>query len=206
MNCIKCNKELENGAEFCAFCGAIQALKEEKPVIDEKPIAVEPPKKTENVQENSEGAILPFQNEEIIIEEVPEKDTQKVGKNHKKDAQKAEKKLQKEKEKEYIEQVKEKNKQCAIKSKDKVNFFLFIMSFCCPPYFGVLITVLESAKSPKASQVYGICTILSFIFMKIKNYVLTVLAAICIIIGVLLVLLQGAYLVLGELGYNIALF
>ena len=98
--------------------------------------------------------------------------------------------------------VKEK-KEKAPKSKDRVNFFLLLLTLMCPPYFGVLITICSSAKAPRATQVYGVFTILSFVFAKIKNYILTVIATFCVIMAVLAALVSGAYLVMTELGYDI---
>ena len=80
---------------------------------------------------------------------------------------------------------------------------MLLLTLMCPPYFGVLITICNSAKSPRATQVYGVFTILSFIFAKIKNYILTVIATFCVIMAVLAALVSGAYLVMTELGYDI---
>ena len=90
------------------------------------------------------------------------------------------------------------------KSKDRVNFFFLLLTLLCPPYFGVLITICTSAKAPKATQVYGIFTILSFIFMNIKNYILTFFATIFVVLGVIAALLSGAYILLSELGYDMS--
>ena len=98
--------------------------------------------------------------------------------------------------------VKEK-KEKTPKSKDRVNFFLLLLTLMCPPYFGVLITICSSAKAPRATQVYGVFTILSFVFAKIKNYILIVIATFCVIMAVLAALVSGAYLVMTELGYDI---
>lgn len=184
MKCSKCDKEIENGAKFCTFCGTVQEeIKEEKPtnapVITVVPKAAKKPeKKAKKEAKAPKNATLPEQKA---------KDKPKKEKAPKKD-------IPKEKE----------PKEKAPKSKDRVNFFLLLLSLLCPPYFGVLITICTSAKKPKASQVYGVLTILSFIFMKVKNYVLTVLATVLVIAGALCVLFFGVYLVLTTLGYDVS--
>ena len=151
------------------------------------------------------------------VEQKPDKKAEKADKKSEKEAAKKAEKEQKalivaeKKEKkqavevneESDEPVKAEKKQKPKKSKDRVNFFLLLLTLMCPPYFGVLITICSSAKSPRATQVYGVFTILSFIFAKIKNYILTVIATFCVIMAVLAALVSGAYLVMTELGYDI---
>ncbi len=151
------------------------------------------------------------------VEQKPDKKAEKADKKSEKEAAKKAEKEQKaivvaeNKEKkqavevneESDEPVKAEKKQKPKKSKDRVNFFLLLLTLMCPPYFGVLITICTSAKAPKASQVYGVFTILSFIFAKIKNYILTVIATFCVVMAAIAVLLSGAYLVMTELGYDI---
>lgn len=195
MKCTKCNKEIENGAKFCTFCGAKkEEIKEEKPTDAPPVITVVPKaskkseKKAKKEEKAPKNATLPKQKakDKPKKEKAPKKDASK------KDAPKE--KQQKEK------QSKEKSP----KSKDRVNFFLLLLSLLCPPYFGVLITICTSAKKPKSSQVYGILTILSFIYNQVRNYVLTVLVTVLVIVGALCTLFFGAYLVLAELGYDIS--
>ncbi len=184
MNCIKCNKEIENGAKFCTFCGATQD-EEGAPNV----ITVVPAVKKKDAKKEEKKA---------------EKLEKKEAKNAKKQTLPQPKQEKAPKEQKAEKAPKEQKAEKAPKSKDRVNFFLLMLTLLCPPYFGVLITVCQSAKKPKASQVYGIFTILSFIFMKVKNYVLTVVFTLCVIFGALAVVLQGAYLVLTELGYDIS--
>lgn len=147
-------------------------------------------KKNKKDSEKEKALIVPQQAEKqsVPVKVEPIKETVAVEENINKEAK-----------------VKEKKKKAPKKSKDRVNFFLLVLSLCCPPYFGVLITICTSAKAPKASQVYGVFTILSFIFMKVKNYILTAIATLCVIFGALAVVIQGVLLVLAELGYNITL-
>ncbi|MBQ4108350.1 MAG: zinc-ribbon domain-containing protein [Clostridia bacterium] len=219
MICNKCNREIAEGVKFCTYCGAIQEIKEEKaPTV----INVVPTVKEKVIQsnENAENATLPPINEVEIIEPIAEKENKKQSKKAEKaskkakieeetavDTEKVEKKREKKKSKqddeyaELDERITESEN--SPKSKDKVNFFLLLLTLLCPPYFGVLITICNSAKAPKATQVYGIFTILSFIFSKIKNYILTVIATFSIIMAVLAALVSGAYHVMTELGYDI---
>ena len=179
MKCTKCNKEIENGAKFCTFCGA---KKDEKK--DAKP---------------NDVAVIPVVPKATKKSEKQVKKEEKTPKNATLPAPKAKDKPKKEKSKKE-----ETPKEKAPKSKDRVNFFLLVLSVLCPPYFGVLITICTSAKKPKSSQVYGILTILSFIYNQVKNYVMTVLATILVVLGALCALLSGVYLVLTELGYDIS--
>lgn len=199
MNCIKCNKEFEDGAKFCTHCGAEQKSDEQKTptVINVTPVAKGKAEKKESKKSDkkSESATLPEQKDKKS-EKKADKKANAPAKSEKKS--KAEKKVKEPK----ATEVKEK-KEKEPKSKDRVNFFLLLLTLLCPPYFGVLITVCSSAKAPKATQVYGIFTILSFIFMKVKNYVLTAVATILVIVGAIAALLGGAYLVATELGYDI---
>ena len=157
---------------------------EEKPAEKEaeKPAEATEKKQSKKADKKSEKAAPEEEQEKAVA--VPEKTEEKLTENEPEKA------------------VKEK-KEKAPKSKDRVNFFLLLLTLMCPPYFGVLITICSSAKAPKATQVYGVFTILSFIFAKIKNYILTVIATFCVIMAVLAALVSGAYLVMTELGYDI---
>ena len=198
MICVKCKKEIEDGAKRCSFCGASQEAKtasapnviEINPVSDKKDEKV----KTQKAEKQEKKAEKKSESATLL-------EPKKENKPEKAEKEPKAKKEKSPKTKKEIAPAEEKPRK---KSKDRVNFFLLILSLCCPPYFGVLITVCTSAKAPKASQVYGVFTILSFIFSKIKNYVLTVIATVCVVIGVIAVVLQGAYIVIGELGYDIS--
>ena len=49
MKCTKCNKEIENGAKFCTFCGAKkEEIKEEKPTDAPVITVVDAPSHTSN--------------------------------------------------------------------------------------------------------------------------------------------------------------
>ena len=184
MKCTKCNKEIENGAKFCTFCGAKkEEIKEEKPT--DAPVITVVPKASKKSEKKA-------------------KKEEKAPKNATLPEQKAKDKPKKEKAPKKEAPKEKEPKEKSPKSKDRVNFFLLLLSVLCPPYFGVLITICTSAKKPKSSQVYGILTILSFIYNQVKNYVLTVLATVLVIVGALCALLSGAYLVLTELGYDIS--
>ena len=179
MKCTKCNKEMENGAKFCTFCGAGKEEKKEEKPNDTNVITVVPKVSKKTKKQAKKGKETP---KNATLPEPKVKNKAKKEKAIKKEAP----------------------KEKAPKSKDRVNFFLLVLSVLCPPYFGVLITICTSAKKPKASQVYGVFTILSFIFNKVKNYVMTVLATILVVLGALCALIFGAYLVLTELGYDIS--
>ena len=67
MKCTKCNKEIENGAKFCTFCGAKkEEIKEEKPT-DAPVITVVPKaskkseKKAKKEEKAPKNATLPEQ-------------------------------------------------------------------------------------------------------------------------------------------------
>lgn len=174
--------------------GAIAEVKQE--VKAEAPKAEKP---SEKEAEKSAEAV------EQKTDKKAEKEAAKKAENEQKAivvAEKKEKKQAVEVNEESDEPVKAEKKQ---KSKDRVNFFLLLLTLMCPPYFGVLITICSSAKAPRATQVYGVFTILSFIFAKIKNYILTVIATFSIIMAVLAALVSGAYLVLTELGYDLSM-
>lgn len=195
MICNKCNKEIENGTKFCMFCGAIQinSQKKEPKVIEVSPVV----KKNEEKQD--EKAVKNVENATLTASEC-EDGIEKIEKISKAKKQKVTKEKKEAKEKPAFK----KEEKPAKKSADRVNFFLLLLSLLCPPYFGVLITIWQSAKAPKSSQVYGVATILSFIFVKVKNYVLTVLATLSVVILVLTSVLSGAYIVLTELGYDLS--
>ncbi len=148
----------------------------------EKPAEATEKKPSKKAEKKAEKAAPEKEQEKAVA--VPEKTEEKLTENAPEKA------------------VKEK-KEKAPKSKDRVNFFLLLLTLMCPPYFGVLITICSSAKAPRATQVYGVFTILSFVFAKIKNYILTVIATFCVIMAVLAALVSGAYLVMTELGYDI---
>lgn len=195
-----------------------KAKKTVKKAIEEKPAeAIAEVKQEAEAPKAEKPAEKEAEKPAEAVEQKPDKKAEKADKKSEKEAAKKAEKEQKaivvaeKKEKkqavevneESDEPVKAEKKQKPKKSKDRVNFFLLLLTLMCPPYFGVLITICTSAKAPKATQVYGVFTILSFIFAKIKNYILTVIATFCVVMAAIAVLLSGAYLVMTELGYDI---
>ena len=85
MKCTKCDKEIENGAKFCTFCGAVQEeIKEEKPtdapVITVVPKAAKKPeKKAKKEAKAPKNATLPEQKakDKPKKEKAPKKDIPK---------------------------------------------------------------------------------------------------------------------------------
>ncbi len=171
MICSVCNKEVNDGVKICPFCGADLTLKENKvievcfekpappPVIEvlfAQPVIAEP----EYVEE-------PIYEKAPVYEE-PKAPVTRVRKIKKKAPTKVNKKNA---------PVKEKKK-----TKDKANFFLVILSLLWAPYPGILLWILTSKKTPKASQVYGNCAIIMFVlkcmWQYIKSIVTTILAVV----------------------------
>ena len=85
MKCTKCDKEIENGAKFCTFCGTVQEeIKEEKPtndpVIEVVPKAAKKPeKKAKKEAKAPKNATLPEQKakDKPKKEKAPKKDIPK---------------------------------------------------------------------------------------------------------------------------------
>ena len=195
MICNVCNKEVENGANACPYCGS-ELVKKDSRVIeisfkkpDPPPVIelsfIEPVCK-EPVYEEVEESVYeePIYEEPVYEEPVYEAPAP---------APKPVKKKKPSKEKP------EKPKKVA---KDKVNPLFFLISLLWAPYPGVLLWVATSKKTPKASCTYGICGIIMFVLKCIKQYVTSIVTRALAVIF-LLIMLAGATAVVLITQYNI---
>ena len=95
---------------------------------------------------------------------------------------------------------KKKEEKPKVKSKDKINPLFLILSLLWAPYPGILLWVLTSKKTPKASQAYGSCGIIMFTLRCVTRYitsiitrVVTTVAVIVFIVGITAVLVITQY-------------
>ena len=94
--------------------------------------------------------------------------------------------------------------------KDRVNFFLLLFSLMFPPYLGTFIWITRSSRKPKASTVYGVLGIISYVvtnfLKKLIVNVLSVLITIVALVGFIVFAyfyIQGALL---DAGYIFSIF
>ena len=188
MICNVCNKEVENGIAVCPYCGADLTKKEEKVIAIsfKKP---NPPPVIEVTFIEPEIVEEPVIEVEPIYYEEPIEEEPVVEEPALAPAKKVKKKKSKKKE--------EKPK---VKSKDKINPLFLILSLLWAPYPGILLWVLTSKKTPKASQAYGSCGIIMFTLRCVTRYitsiitrVVTTVAVIVFIVGITAVLVITQY-------------
>ena len=67
--------------------------------------------------------------------------------------------------------------------KDRVNFFVALLSMMFPPYLGALIWVTRSARKPKAANAYGLLTIFSYLIHRVVKNIVAVVSLIALIVG-----------------------
>ena len=171
MICKVCNKEVEDGVLVCPFCGADLSKKEEKVINVNFKKPEGPPVITVNFLEPVYEEPQP--EPEPMPEPQPEPQPEPV-----------------------VEEV-----PVETPKKDKINVLFLILSLLWAPYPGIALWVITSKKTPKASQVYGICGIAMLLLAKACYYIAQFLKIVAVVVVLLLCAAVSVALVMMQ--YNI---